>query len=76
MLIKNYYIVMKYIFVTLAVISGLGKGVTTASMCAILKEMGYSIFSNTNKPSLGSTDRSSDMHRIYKIANIRKCSCN
>ena len=34
---------MKYIFITGGVISGVGKGVTTASIGAILKEMGYKI---------------------------------
>ena len=33
----------KYIFVTGGVISGLGKGITSASIGALLKEMGYSI---------------------------------
>ena len=32
----------KYIFITGGVISGLGKGVTAASICAILKELGQS----------------------------------
>ena len=33
----------KYIFITGGVISGLGKGITSASVGAILKEMGYNI---------------------------------
>ena len=34
---------VKYIFVLGGVISGLGKGVTSASICRILKELGYRV---------------------------------